>query len=202
MPSDVQRNRISKIGVKASSGGPEGCVEVEVDLELCVAWVGGREVDGSVTISQVRVSRVMINLWRVAVPNYQRPGLVMWVTCMSNRLCFDVNRGSSLRPSSHGLLGQFWNIPISVGDLDSDSSPDIELYQPGHPSYRHFPALFYHLVWDLSDDGCYYVGNSQGGPEGSRDPINSVIEGSYSQYIVDGLFDTEFEYERFDENAC
>ena len=106
MPSDVQRNRISKIGVKASSGGPEGCVEVEVDLELCVARVGGREVDGSVTISQVRVSRVMINLWRVAVPNCQRPGLVMWVTCMSNRLRFDVNRGSSLRPSSHGLLGE------------------------------------------------------------------------------------------------
>ena len=89
-----------------------------------------------------------------------------------------------------------------MGDLGSDSSPDIQLYQPGHPSYRHFPALFYHLVWDLSDDGCYYVGNSQGGPERSRDPMNSVIEGSYSQYIVDGLFDTEFEYERFDENAC
>ncbi|CAI8024290.1 hypothetical protein GBAR_LOCUS14117 [Geodia barretti] len=150
--------------VTTPPGGPEGCVEVEVDLELCVARVGGREVDGSVTISQVRVSRVMINLWRVAVPNCQRPGLVMWVTCMSNRLRFDVNRGSSLRPSSHGLLGQFWNIPISVGDLDSDSSPDIQLYQPGHPSYRHFPALFYPLVWDLSDDGCYYVGNSQGGP--------------------------------------
>ena len=112
MPSDVQRNRISKIGVKASSGGPEGCVEVEVDLELCVARVGGREVDGSVTISQVRVSRVMINLWRVAVPNCQRPGLVMWVTCMSNRLRFDVNRGSSLRPSSHGLLGESHYITI------------------------------------------------------------------------------------------
>ena len=46
------------------------------------------------------------------------------------------------------------------------------------------------------------MGNSQGGPERSRNPMNSVIEGSYSQYIVDGLFDTEFEYERFDENAC
>ena len=99
-------------------------------------------------------------------------------------------------------VGQFWNIPISVGDVDSDGSPDIELYQPGHSSYRNFPALFYHLVWDLSEDGCYYVGNSQGGPERSRDPINSVIEGSYPQYIVDGLFDTEFAYERFEESAC
>ena len=79
---------------------------------------------------------------------------------------------------------------------------EVELYQPGHENYRHFPGLFYDLVWDRSDRGCYYVGNSQGGPELSRDPINSVIEGSYSQYIVDGLFDTEFVYEEFDESVC
>ena len=103
----------------------------------------------------------------------------------------------SLSPSL--IVGQFWNIPISVDDVDSDGSPDI---QPGHSSYRHFPALFYHLVWDLSEDGCYYVGNSQGGSERSHDPINSVTEGSYPQYIVDGLFDTEFAYERFEESAC
>ena len=89
-----------------------------------------------------------------------------------------------------------------MGDVDSDGSPDIELYQPDHSSYRHFPTFFYHLVWDLSEDGCYYVGNSQGGPERSRDPINSVIEGTYPQYIVDGLFDTEFVYEQFDEGTC
>ena len=89
-----------------------------------------------------------------------------------------------------------------MGDLDADGSPDIELYDPTHPSYRHFPAFFYQLVWDLSEDGCYYVGNGQGGPEKTHDPINSVIEGSYSQYIVDGLFDTQFVYEQFDESVC
>ena len=89
-----------------------------------------------------------------------------------------------------------------MGDLDDDGSPDIELYDPTHPSYRHFPAFFYQLVWDLSEDGFYYVGNGQGGPEKTHDPINSVIEGSYSQYIVDGLFDTQFVYEQFDESVC
>ena len=106
MPLDSRRNRMSKIGVRASSGGPERCVEVEVDLESCAARVGGREVNGSVAIGQVRVSRVRMNLWRVAVPNCGRPGLVMWVTCMTNRLRFDVNRGSTIRSSSHGLLGR------------------------------------------------------------------------------------------------
>ena len=114
MPLDAQRNRISKIGVRASSGGPEGCVEVEVDLESCVGRVGGREVNGSVVISGVRVNQVRRNLWRVAVPNCQRPGLVMWVTCMSNRLRFDVNRGSNLRPSSHGLLGMYYYSPCTI----------------------------------------------------------------------------------------
>ena len=121
MPSNTRRNRVSKIGVKASSGGPEGCVEVEVDLEFCVARVGGREVDGSVTISQVRVSRVRTNLWRVAVPNCQQPGLVMWVTCMSDRLRFDVNRGSNLRPASHGLIGQSHQTTVSIIFLQSHS---------------------------------------------------------------------------------
>ena len=97
---------MSVIGIFASSGGPEGCVDVEIDHESCVAKVNGREVNGSVAISRVRVTRVRLNVWRVFVPNCQRPGIVMWVTCMSNRLRFDVNRGSNLRPTSHGLLGE------------------------------------------------------------------------------------------------
>lgn len=99
------------------------------------------------------------------------------------------------------ILGQFWNIPITVTDVAG--TPYIELYDEGHDRHRIFPAFFYDLVWDHSYDGCYYAGNSQGGPERSRDPINSVIEGTYSNYIMDGLFDTEFEYDRFDEvTAC
>ena len=97
---------MSRIGIRASSGGPEGCVEIEVDHEGCIATVGGREVNGSVTISDVRVKKVRRDLWRVYVPNCERPGMVMWVTCKTNRLRFDVMRGSALRPTSHGLLGK------------------------------------------------------------------------------------------------
>ena len=106
LPTNTRRNRISKIGVRASSGGPEGCVEVEVDMELCVGRVGGREVNRSVVISGVRVNRVRSDMWKVAVPNCQQPEIIMWVTCMSDTLRFDVSRGSHLQSSAHGLLGQ------------------------------------------------------------------------------------------------
>ena len=78
----------------------------------------------------------------------------------------------------------------------------IEVYEPGHESYRIFPAIFYPLVWDRSYNGCYYAGDSQGGPEISRNPMNSVIEGHYTQYSLDGPFDTEYLYSQFDAAAC
>lgn len=106
MPADSSRNRMSSIGIYASSDGPEGCVDIEVQHESCTAIVNGRQVNGSVSISLVRVNQVRANRWRVFVPNCERPGIVMWVTCMSNRLRFDVSRGSNLRPTSHGLLGK------------------------------------------------------------------------------------------------
>ena len=106
MSLDSRRNRMSSIGIRASSGGPEGCVEIEIDFEGCRTTVNGREVNTSVHISEVRVDKHMGNRWRVFVPNCGRSGLVMWVTCMSNRLRFDVTRGSNLRRTSHGLLGE------------------------------------------------------------------------------------------------
>ena len=82
------------------------------------------------------------------------------------------------------VAGQFC---ISVGDSETNGLYYVQIYEPCHESYRNFPAFFY----DLTYDGCYYAGDSQGGPERSRDP---VIEGDYTQYAMDGLFDTEFTY--------
>ena len=98
------------------------------------------------------------------------------------------------------VAGQFWNIPISVGETNDQSY--VQIYEPGHESYRNFPAFFYDLVWDHSDDGCYYAEDSQGGPERSRDLTHSVIKGDYTQYVMDGLFDTGFTYNRFDDANC
>ena len=101
---------------------------------------------------------------------------------------------------THFFAGQFWNIPITVSEKDGVSN--VQVYYRGYKSYRNFAAVFLPLVWDHSATGCYYAGDSQGGPERNNNPVNSVIEGHYSQYIMDGLFDTEFLYNRFDDSAC
>lgn len=49
---------------------------------------------------------------------------------------------------------------------------------------------------------CYYVGNGQGGITGLLEDEDSVIEGQYSDYVVDGLFGHNFIYSQFEEDRC
>ena len=106
----------------------------------------------------------------------------------------------SLSPYNTLHAGQFWNIPILVSSVNGESY--IEIYDPSHDKYRRFPAEFYVLVWDRSYGNCYYAGNSQGGPERGHNPVESVIEGVYTQYTTDGLFETDFQYKQFDDDRC
>ena len=57
-------------------------------------------------------------------------------------------------------------------------------------------------MWDHSRKPCYYVGDSQGGPELSLNQVESVIQGYQSQYQTAELFETSFIYEMFDETVC
>ena len=97
-------------------------------------------------------------------------------------------------------LGQFWNIPISV--IKDIIGITIEVNRLGEENHRFFPALEYPLTWDHTEKECYYVGNCQGGPEFSYDPIESVIQGTQSEYMTSGLFDTSFQYQMFDDSVC
>lgn len=58
------------------------------------------------------------------------------------------------------------------------------------------------MTWDHFHKTCYYVGNSQGGPEFSKNQVESVIEGEYKDYETRGLFDTSFKYQKFRDDAC
>ena len=50
---------------------------------------------------------------------------------------------------------------------------------------------------------CFYVGNRQGGTiREVEDPNDSVIEGSYADYMTAGDFSTEFTFSHFDEDRC
>ena len=69
-------------------------------------------------------------------------------------------------------------------------------------NHRRIPATQYSLTWDQSEETCYYMGNSQGGPEYSHNPRESVIEGVQANYKTDALFATSFNYDMFDDSIC
>lgn len=78
----------------------------------------------------------------------------------------------------------------------------MDINKEDDPAYRHIPARKYTMMWDHHHKTCYYVGNSQGGPEKSRNSLESVIEGSYKDYETEGLFDTAFKYGKFNNEVC
>lgn len=110
------------------------------------------------------------------------------------------------------FTGQFWNIPITFtpyeGEINSEyesmrNTIHIVTVDPPEGDSRRFPADLDNQVWDLRRFPCLYCGNSQGGPWGLlEDPDDSVIQGSYSDYRVGGLFEPEFKYTKFEEERC
>lgn len=83
--------------------------------------------------------------------------------------------------------GSFFNVTVEP----IDSAP------------RSFLGDSFPRTWDNTKEQCLYVGNGQGGPGGEyRDELpGSVIEGRYSDYMMDDMFDTDFTYARI-EGSC
>ena len=73
----------------------------------------------------------------------------------------------------------------------------LELFAPDSESYRRIPAFLAPRTWDHTKAPCYYIGNAQGGPSVSHDPIESVIEGQVSDYKTSSLFSDDFTYSQF-----
>ncbi len=76
----------------------------------------------------------------------------------------------------------------------------ITVYQ--EDQMRQFVAEKYTRAWDNSKQVCLYAGNSQGGAAAEYGLSDSVIEGSYSHYSVEGLHQTNFRYSEFEEGQC
>ena len=103
-------------------------------------------------------------------------------------------------------------MPIEVNPYIYDGPTptylDIEsLYSVcvSHPqsSTRRFVAEYFTQKWDNSVSTCLYSGNIQGGRllEVSDPDFNDpVIEGEYTDYVVEGLFQNSYKYSRF--SAC
>ncbi len=200
---------IKQIAIRAVDED-DTCHDILVDTDnACSASIDGVAVDGY-TSAGISVRRFSERV-RVTVPNCdQRVKLVMWVSCQEELLMgeigefpvrmikFVVARGFNLQPTSHGILGQFWNVPVSVESLqDSSRNYKVVVSHPDSPA-RSFPALLWHLTWERERRQCLYAGTSNAAKTSNTEGLSdSVIEGSYKDYIVQEAFDTQYKFSRF-----
>ncbi|XP_064387537.1 uncharacterized protein LOC135335856 isoform X6 [Halichondria panicea] len=227
-------NIVDDISVRAvDSNG--SCHNIEVLLDQCTATVDGVVINDMYSMNDIMVRKYPSRV-RIAVPNCgSTRGLVMWVMCQTqtfwstNRtnadgteftfqgeaIRFVVARGLNLREESHGILGQFWNIPIQVVPYNGPfTEPQVEddvatfsviINSPGD-SPRQFIAWLRFPSWEYERRMyCLYAGDGHAGSvyEVPAGPANGpVIEGIYTDYIVSGQFETDFAYNQFDSNMC
>ena len=104
--------------------------------------------------------------------------------------------------------GQFWNIPIDVvrynetidGTVRSDTYT-ITVNYPGQ--LRQFVGFLYPLTWEFDERQCLYVGM---GREVQLmkliTPNDPVLQGEYTDYIIDDLYGTDFAFGHFVSSAC
>ena len=86
------------------------------------------------------------------------------------------------------------------GTVHSDTYK-ITVNYPGQT--RQFVGFLYPLTWEFDERQCLYVRNGQGGPiDELDDPNNPVLQGEYTDYIVDDLFSMDFALAHFDTSRC
>ena len=59
---------------------------------------------------------------------------------------------------------------------------------------RSFTANLFDTTWDAEEKPCLYAGDGQAGPD--------VLEGSYLDYQVEDMFDTDFKFSQFRAGYC
>ena len=109
-------NVISSIGIRAE--GEDGlCRNVQVDLDGCSASVGMGENLNSLNGQLFSMGGISVkpgnDRVRVSVPNCDNLRLILWVICERgdiDMIRFQIARGLNLRPTSHGLLGEFLSL--------------------------------------------------------------------------------------------
>ena len=106
------------------------------------------------------------------------------------------------------ILGQFWNVPVDVLEYTGNYSGSVNstfVVTVDHPtsSSRTFIAELHPATWDGKRKDCLYVGSAQSGAINEVDgPNDHVIEGTYDNYELSGLFDADFQYNQFQINQC
>lgn len=98
-------------------------------------------------------------------------------------------------------VGQFWHRNFTRERFTGSAALPDNAYQVTTPTELgsgSFISVFYHLTWDLRDEGCLYAGTRQAGATRYvSSPADSVIEGEYTNYKVLHHFGTEYEFSVF-----
>eukprot|EP00731_Ephydatia_muelleri_P017154 Em0010g252a len=209
---DGQRNVISTLGLLAVDNSGV-CVRVEVGAGDCVPTVGRARLSSQYNQNGVSVtwSKGLVN---IGVPDCSHGNMVVSVSCnvIGSRAILGINvmRQLDHHPGSHGLLGQFWDATVAIRpytgrvpvEFANDSLYILDVSGTGGAN-RQFLGSKFERTWDLSETTCYYCGNIQGG----RSHIvtaydDAVIEGTFMDYVTEGIFSPSFKFSRFDLNQC
>ena len=106
-------------------------------------------------------------------------------------------------PSSFAT-GQFWHLQFYqqefTGEFNIGGTREgaFNITTPLELGSRSFIGLQYSLTWDRREETCYYAGSKQAGATNYiPSPEETIIEGGYTDYMVDHNFDTDFRFSVF-----
>ena len=88
--------------------------------------------------------------------------------------------------------------------MRGSNKEDVKVLKINHPnsSVRHVPVLSGHAWFGRGRTSCLYAGDTQGGHVYEvESPNDSLIEGSYKDYIVSSIFANDFKFDRFRHNG-
>jgi hypothetical protein len=205
---DRQRGHISEtvitqVGILGIDEN-QTCIHIEVNAVGCQVKVDNESLNGNYRQNGVIVSKVSYGV-RIILPNCEFRDVGITVRCSrlpsngQERLELSLSRMLNFRSTSHGLIGQFWNIPAMIEELSDPGYfgftrlPRYKVTMRRGGRVHSFTAHYYGLTWDREDSPCLYAGDGQGYP---------VIEGSYLDYRVQGLFSTAYKYSAFRSGFC
>ena len=93
-------------------------------------------------------------------------------------------------------------ITVSMRVPIKDDIKVLEIHHPLSP-VRYVPAWMTSSTWSSKHTACLYAGDTQGGHVYEvKSPNDTLLEGSYKDYIVPNLFATGFKYKKFNDNIC
>ena len=87
---------------------------------------------------------------------------------------------------------------------DGTSGEGYYIITVSHPEeeVRQFVGLLYPLTWEFREEYCLYAGQQRTDEVADETVNGPVISGTYSDYRVDGAFQTGFKFTHFNESNC